>query len=203
VEEDFSASYRIATQAELIHAQHKLMLKYSIKEGIDLDLDKLRFKFREISQIGIVVKDLQKTMENYWKMLGIGPWSVYTFAPPALKEPMIRGKSIPYSMRLAIAQIGLMQLELIQPLEGPSIYKEFLAAKGEGLHHILTRIENIDETLLDFKKMGIDVLMSGKFYGGEFYYLDTEPILGIIFELAKPRTRERALPSPEKKYPTS
>ena len=98
---------------------------------------------------------------------------------------MIRGKPVYYSMRLALTQIGYVQLELIEPLEGPSIYKEHLAEKGEGLHHIQSRPENVDDALAAFKEMGIDILMSGKFGKGAFYYMDTEPILGLIYEVVK------------------
>ena len=138
-----------------------------------------------ISQIGIVVKDLQRAMETYWRTLRIGPWKVYTFTPPALREPMIRGKPVEYSMRLALTQMGAVQLELIEPLEGPSIYKEHLTAKGEGLHHIQSRPENVDEVLVAFQEIGIDVLMSGKMGNGAFYYMDTESLLGLIFEVVK------------------
>jgi 4-hydroxyphenylpyruvate dioxygenase-like putative hemolysin len=146
-------------------------------------LDDLKLKVGEVSQVAVVVKNLQKAMEKYWRILGIGPWYIYTFAPPALREPMIRGKPINYSMKLAIALIGSMQLELIEPLEGPSIYKEFLAEKGEGLHHIQSQTENMNDVLKTFKEIGITVLMSGKIGTAEFYYMDTEPMLGIIYEV--------------------
>ena len=97
----------------------------------------------EIAQVALVVHDLQQTMETYWKVLGIGPWSIYAYAPPTLRETMVRGKPVEYSMRLAIAQVGALQVELIQPLEGPSIYKEFLAERGAGLHHIQSRVDDI------------------------------------------------------------
>ncbi len=155
-----------------------------------MNIDKMRIKVGEISQIGMVVKDLMKSLENYWKTLGMGPWRIYTFEPPAFTEPMIRGKLVPYSMRLAVTEIGQMQYELIEPLEGPSIYKEFLASKGEGLHHFQTRLEDVTRELAEFKRLGIDVLMSGKFRGGEFYYMDTEPILGTVYEIVKRRSTE-------------
>ncbi len=101
----------------------------------------------EIAQIALVVHDLQQALETYWKVLGIGPWSIYTYAPPALRETMVRGKPVEYSMRLAIAHVGALQVELIQPLEGPSIYKEFLAERSEGLHHIQSRVDDIAKTL--------------------------------------------------------
>lgn len=155
-----------------------------------MNADNAKIRVGEISQIGVVVKDLKKALENYWKTLGIGPWRIYTFAPPALREPMIRGKPVPYSMRLALTEIGPIQYELIEPLEGPSIYKEFLASKGEGLHHIQSGFDDVASKLTEFKRIGINVLMSGKFGGGEFYYMDTEPILGTIYEIVKRRSTE-------------
>ncbi|GAH79418.1 unnamed protein product, partial [marine sediment metagenome] len=35
---------------------------------------------REIVQLCIAVRDIEKSMERYWKVLGIGPWDVYTFS---------------------------------------------------------------------------------------------------------------------------
>ena len=85
---------------------------------------------KQVLQVSVVVEDLQKSMERYWDLFGIGPWEVFTFQPPDLTHPAIRGKSKPYTMKLALAQIGSMAFELIQPLTGPSIYQEFLDRKG-------------------------------------------------------------------------
>jgi len=102
----------------------------------------------------VVVTDLQRSMEAYWKLLGIGPWKIYTYAPP-------------------------------------------MQARGEGLHHIQSRVENIEEVLAAFERLGIGVLMSGKFGEGEFYYLDTEPILGVVYEIFRRKSR----PAPDGVYP--
>jgi len=152
----------------------------------------------DVLQVGLVVRDLQESIEGYWKLLGIGPWKIYTYAPPALRETTVRGTPAAYSMRLAHAQAGPTQLELIEPLEGPSIYKEHLAAKGEGLHHIQSRVEdNIGAVLAAFAARGIGVLMSGKFGEGEFYYLDSEAALGVIYEIFQRKSR----PAPDAVYP--
>ena len=152
----------------------------------------------DVLQVGLVVRDLQKSMETYWGLLGIGPWKIYTYAPPMLREATVRGRRADYSMRVAHAQAGPTQLELIQPLDGPSIYQEHLATKGEGLHHIQSRIENhIEQVLAAFAARGIGVLMGGKFGEGEFYYLDTEPTLGVIYEIFQRKSR----PAPDAVYP--
>jgi len=148
-------------------------------------------------QTGIVVKDLQASMENYWRTLGIGPWKVYTYPPPMLERAMVRGERVEYANRIAHAQAGPVQLELIQPLSGPSIFAEHLQAKGEGLHHIQSRVENIEEVLAAFQQLGLRVLMSGKYGEGEFYFLDTEPLLGVVYEIFRRKSR----PDPESVYP--
>jgi len=164
---------------------------------VEIKLPPQPIKLGDVIQVGLVVKDLRESMERYWKLLGIGPWNIYTYAPPMLREATVRGKRVDYSMRLAHSMAGPVQIELIQPLEGPSIYTEHLAQKGEGLHHIQSRIENIEEVLAAFEKLTIGVLMSGKFGEGEFYYLDTEPVIGVIYEIFRRKSR----PAPEAVYP--
>ena len=95
-----------------------------------------RIRIDDIYQIGIVVKDIKKAVERYWTTLGVGPWRIHRTRPSILREVIVRGKPAVISMRVAFAQSGPVQVELIEPLEGPSIYKEFIAEKGEGLHHI-------------------------------------------------------------------
>ncbi len=157
----------------------------------------LPIKLGDVLQTGLVVRDLQKSMEAYWRLLGIGPWKIYTYAPPLLRDGMVRGRRVDYAMRIAITQAGPMQLELIQPLSGPSIYVEHLDTKGDGLHHIQSRVEDVEDVLAAFNAAGVGVLMSGKFGDGEFYYLDTERQLGVIYEIFRRKTR----PEPEAVYP--
>ena len=86
---------------------------------------------------------------------------------------------------LPISQIAIV-VELLQPVDGPSIYKEWLDEHGEGLHHIAVMRptpQESQETRRHFEDLGADVLMEGRL--GEtihFYYLDTEPLLKVIFE---------------------
>jgi catechol 2,3-dioxygenase-like lactoylglutathione lyase family enzyme len=141
-----------------------------------------KMKIGDISQIGIVVRDLQKAVDNYRATLGIGPWMTMKLEPPLLADVTMRGKPVEASMVAAIAQSGSIQLELIQPLEGPSIWKEFLEEKGEGQHHVQSPVKDSDATLAAFRNIGVDVLMSGRIGDNVFYYMDTEPLLGTIYE---------------------
>jgi hypothetical protein len=85
-----------------------------------------------ITQVAVVVKDLRATMEKYHGVMGWGPWSVYEHKPPVLRETEVRGKPVRYTMLGAEVHCNPIDFEILQPLEGPSIYKEFLKEKGEG-----------------------------------------------------------------------
>lgn len=158
-----------------------------------------KIELKAIDQVCVVVKDIQKAIEHYWKIFGIGPWSIYTAVPPELTDTTIRGEPKRFSMKLAFAKVGHVMLELIQPLEGESIYKEFLAEKGDGVHHIASyKVDDLDKAIALLEKRGIRVLQSGRWGGASFAYMDTEKVLGVIIELVK---RTTAFPHPEATYP--
>jgi len=138
-----------------------------------------------ITQVAVVVKDLQKTMEAYTRIMGWQPWSVYEHKPPILHHTELHGKPTDYSMLGAEVHCNPIDFEILQPLEGPSIYKEFLEQHGEGLHHVsvVNTAENVVQALENFKKNGVDVTMSGRLGEGiSFYYMDTEPVLKMVAE---------------------
>jgi methylmalonyl-CoA epimerase len=163
------------------------------------DLMNKKFSLRAINQVGIVVKDLEKTIKNYWDLFGIGPWSIYTATPPDLTDTTFYGKSQKYSMKLAHTKVGSTMLEIIQPLEGKSIYREFLEKKGEGIHHIACyEVDDLDMTISELINRGVDIIQTGKWKGAYFAYLDTEDMLGTIVEIV---TRSSDFPPPDTTYP--
>jgi len=155
-------------------------------------------KYDKVSQVAIVVRDLRKSMTHYWEELGIGPWKIWNFTPSNTREMTLHGKPDKHSFRIAEAMVGDLSVELIEHLEGKTIYKEFLDKKGEGLHHLKYTVQNPKVIVEKFKKAGIEVTQSGKVGKGSYYYLDTESKLGFIIELA---TGEPAR-SPDEIYPS-
>jgi methylmalonyl-CoA/ethylmalonyl-CoA epimerase len=125
-------------------------------------------------------------MEQYTKLLGWGPWNVYRYEPPRLHHTVVRGEAVPYTMLGAETHVGELGFELLQPLEGPSIYREWLDEHGEGLHHLALMLHSFEESTQlkeRFRKLGAEVLMGGRIDDTiEFYYLDTEPALKVIME---------------------
>ena len=156
---------------------------------------------RKIIQIGIVVNDLQKAVEKYYEIYDAGPWDIYLYGPPEMKNCTYRGKPSDWSALIAFTWVGDRQLEIIQPVKGPNIYYEFLEKKGEGLHHIKEWVDDCDMTIEAYQKRGISVIQSGEFDGSKFYYLDTETFLGIMLEIVKSGGAKHR--KPDRRYPES
>jgi hypothetical protein len=154
----------------------------------------------EISQIGFVVRDIEDGMDRFGGMLGLGPWEIYRFEPPTLTDTTYRGEPHDYSMVLALAFAGDTMIELIAPMEGPSIYTEHLDEHGEGLHHVACfAFDDADAVVAEFEEAGMPVLQSGVYDETPYWYFDTEERLnGVIFETA---TNLEAMPDPDRTYP--
>jgi methylmalonyl-CoA/ethylmalonyl-CoA epimerase len=155
-----------------------------------------------ISQIALVVEDLEKAVERYWKVFGVGPWQFYSYGKPLLKKMSYRGKPAEYRMRIAMAQVGSLNLELIEMQEGRTVYADFVAKHGFGVHHVGVQVDDADAAIALAKEAGIEMLQDGSGFGcegdGHFAYLDTEEAIGVMIELREaPRKRY----PPEKIYP--
>jgi methylmalonyl-CoA/ethylmalonyl-CoA epimerase len=132
----------------------------------------------EVRQVGIVVKDMEKTMQQIRSILGIGPFKLIP-GP----EAIINGKKVDCKAKLAFAQSGPIEIELIEPVKGESTWMEFLRAKGEGVHHFGIFVPDIDKELARYIKMGVGVLQSGEDEEVKYAYMDTAGITGVIIEL--------------------
>ena len=155
-----------------------------------------------VQQVAIVVKDIDKALEEYSDRLGVGPWWVTFYSPPRLTDMRIRGESIAYSFKAAMAITGNTLWELIEPVDGPSIYKEFLDERGEGLHHVLVEHESLDfdAAIKTFTERGCPVLMEGRMGEVRFAYLATEPALKTVMEVVY-RPPGFVRPAPDYWYP--
>ncbi|MBI5095206.1 MAG: SRPBCC domain-containing protein [Candidatus Hydrogenedentes bacterium] len=143
--------------------------------------------FTETMQIGIVVRDLDAAVRSYTDDYGIGPWEFYQFKPEDAKVWLEHGQPAKPSTRIAMAMVGKVQWELIEPLDDRSIFAQFLAATGGGVHHIAVASTNFDEILAAEAKRGNDLVLSceldGAFSGIKVAYLGAQRNLGVILEV--------------------
>lgn len=139
-----------------------------------------------VSQIGVVVRNVERAADFYSEVFGIGPFAVYDFTPEKhwfMEEPS------PLKIRMGKAPWGGVELELIQPLEGKSLHQQFLDQHGEGLQHLGFIIPDYDEMFEKFVNAGFAPVMRAETYVDTYQghlkacYFDTRRIGGIIFEI--------------------
>ena len=139
--------------------------------------------FTEIIQVALVVRDLDAALRTYVEEYGLGPWSIYEFNPQNVQDMVKDDEPAEYAMRIAVTTVGGVQLELVQPLDERSIYAEFLATKGEGLHHLGVGVRDYGEALGILRAKGHSVVQGGLYNGVTFAYLSTDRDLGVITEI--------------------
>ena len=135
---------------------------------------------REIVQVGILVKDVEETARKLEKLIGIGPFEIFE---PDYRDLTVHGRPARFKMRIGLAKAGPIQVELMQPLYGETIYDEYASRKGYGLHHLAIRADNMEHSIERMEANGFKVIQSGNRPGVKWAYLDTEEETGVIFEL--------------------
>ena len=93
-------------------------------------------------------------MQAFWEDFGIGPWAIYAFEPPRVKDMTYRGQRQDFRMRVAFAMCGDTQIELVQSVAGPNLYEEFLAQCGEGVQHLGVHVSDMDDATIKMRALG-------------------------------------------------
>lgn len=88
-----------------------------------------------LAQVAFVVADLDPALERYSRVLGATLWHCYTFDAATHATAEYRGGTTDFSVRLALNDQS-PQLELIQPLNGASIHRDWLEERRTGVHHL-------------------------------------------------------------------
>jgi len=136
----------------------------------------------------VVVKDVNRTVEFLSSVWDV-KWDVFDFT--ATEEQVIECE--PFSMRVAHAQLGLvqwphegsMEWEILQPLDPPpKVLTEFLETRGEGLHHIGWVIPNFDEMVSHVKQRGGRIRLGAEWKGMRWVLMETK-LEGTIFEFVE------------------
>jgi catechol 2,3-dioxygenase-like lactoylglutathione lyase family enzyme len=144
-------------------------------------------------QCAVVVEDLDEAVRRWAELLGIGPWTAYRLEPPGLKHMLYHGEEVQFSLRHALAWQGDLQFELVQPLHGPSIFADHLAAHGEGLHHLGKYVADHPQAVTEAIGAGFVPLQSARGFGAEgdgaFAYFQAPGVPAVIELISAPRVR--------------
>ena len=155
--------------------------------------------FTDTLQVALVVRDLDAALQTFVYEYGVGPWNIMEMGPGAIDGLVHDDEPAEFSMRIALAMIGNVQWELIQPTDDQGPYAEFLATKGEGLHHVGMAVRDYDEALGRLREKGHSVHIGGVYQGIRLSYMSTDRDLGAITEIFD--FPEGHVPTPDSVYP--
>ena len=148
-----------------------------------------KISFSSISQIGVVVRDIDEYLCIMESVLKVKPNVVVRIPNDTMtnQERHYYGESEDFSAMLAFFTFDTIQLEIIQPLTGKSVWKDFLEKKGEGIHHIRFSIGDMAASDKHFASLGISKAQDGystkNIEGLKWAYFDTENKLGFFTEV--------------------
>lgn len=98
-------------------------------------------KFTRVEHIGIVVKDLNKSIDFFRDILGMPLEEVEDLAD--------------HKIRIALLPVGESMVELIEDQDRDGTYSTFIAERGEGIHHICFEVRDIHAALKELKQAGV------------------------------------------------
>lgn len=99
---------------------------------------------KQISHLGIAVKDLETAREFYRSVFKLES-----------SNPILGGDG---TIKVSLVQVGGAVIELLQPIGNEGVMAKFLEKHGEGIHHICYEVENINAVIDSVKTNGIQVL---------------------------------------------
>ena len=136
-----------------------------------------------VTQVGIIVTDIEAKAQAWADVLGLPVPEIIITDAVDVAQTEYEGKSTPARAKLAFFHLGQVELELIEPIDGPSTWKDQLDEHGESLHHIAFVIDGMQEKIAFLESKGLSLVQRGEYTGGRYAYVDGTAQLGAILEL--------------------
>lgn len=129
--------------------------------------------FTNIDHMAICVKDLKSSIFKYETELGLN----------CSYREIVEEQGV----EVAFFETENINIELIQPLSmnGP-VYK-YIEKKGEGLHHVAFRVDNIDDALTDLKKRQFQLIQDTPrkgSHGSKIFFIHPKQF-GMLIEIVQ------------------
>ena len=128
----------------------------------------------KIEHIGIIVKDLEASMNKYTSHLGLKVEEVEEIEVDGVLN------------RIAFFPVKDTNIELVQTTAETGLAAEFLKERGEGIHHIALEVDDIDKTFHELRSQGVefvwDRIIDGS-RGSRVAFFKAEEFNGVYIEL--------------------
>jgi methylmalonyl-CoA/ethylmalonyl-CoA epimerase len=127
-----------------------------------------------LDHIGIAVYNIQQTLPLYTQTLGLK------------LEGIKEGKQ--NRVKAALLKAGDATIELLEPLDQESPIAKHLQKRGQGIHHLAFKVDNIEKTLEQLKSKGV-ILIDEKprtgIEGGKIAFLHPKSTADVLIELCE------------------
>jgi methylmalonyl-CoA epimerase len=136
--------------------------------------------FELIDHVGVAVADLDQALSLYER----------TFGMPVVHRETVESQEV----EAALLEIGEGHVELLRPLGPETVVGRFIAKRGEGLHHVAYRVEDIEASLSRLKETGVELIDAQArigIRGSRVAFLHPKATGGVLTELVQPVEGER------------
>lgn len=127
-----------------------------------------------VDQVAIAVHSIEKSLEFYQKTLGLHLHSVEEVPSEKVK--------------VAILMAGETRIELLEPMSKDSPISSFLEKKGEGVHHIALRTQNIHSVINQLRDKQVKIIEPAPRKGSEnskVGFVHPHSTHGVLLELVE------------------
>lgn len=139
-----------------------------------------------LAQIGFLVKDIEKTKQEFARFFDVPVPPTVNSGEYAVTKTEYRGQPAPEAQcQMTFFYFGDLQMELIQPNEAPSAWREYLEEHGEGLHHLAFNVKGMQKRIELCEDWGMRLLQKGEYRHGDgrYAFLDATDTLKLVVEL--------------------
>jgi methylmalonyl-CoA/ethylmalonyl-CoA epimerase len=131
---------------------------------------------QKIHHLGYAVEDLEAASRLYRERFGA-----------RLEEPeMVADQGV----NAAMFQVGESRIELLEPTGPDTPVGKFLAKRGEGLHHVAFQVEDIEATLGELGRDGVELIDEEPRVGAggtRMAFVHPRSVHGVLTELVEPQ----------------
>jgi len=126
-----------------------------------------------VNHIGILVGNLDETLQLYQDLFGAKPGKIETVAEQGVKTALID-------------MGGATKLEIMEPLPGSGIAKA-LEKRGEGLHHISFEVDDVNQSLDSLASKSVELIDKKARRGleGMIAFVHPKSTKGVLVELCQ------------------
>ena len=138
-----------------------------------------------LAQVAWVVRDIQAAEKFFQETLGVGRfWKMENLRAQEM-DGTYYGQPGDWEYHLYLAYLGEMQIELIQPISGRSIFHDFLDRHGPGVQHVAYLIPELDydQAAAELSGRGYPLIQRLRFIPATVGFFDTYAEIGVATEI--------------------